>query len=101
MYAMQTREVFFEHETHTALWLRLYVRRAGLEANQHEGGGMKIHIFHDWSKWEKYEWNGTVSLFGLLVPKEMHGKQYEKVEIRQRRHCLVCGYSQDRKVDDE
>lgn len=46
-----------------------------------------IHLFHDWTAWEKYD-----------VPRyviENEITRTVRVEIRQRRKCKVCGKWQD------
>jgi len=54
-------------------------------------------LFHKWSKWEQYTWEGTV-YHGIIAPKEMRGKPFQVSEKRQRRKCEKCGYEQDREV---
>jgi hypothetical protein len=50
-----------------------------------------FHIFHSWAKWEKYVEEGTgVFRFGKLA-----GQRYPHSEIRQRRHCTICGKTED------
>ena len=44
--------------------------------------------FHDWDKWEQYQWRGT----------KYWGKPIRISERRERRHCKKCGKEQDRLV---
>ena len=50
---------------------------------------------HTWNKWEQYIWTGTITLTGMLTPKEERGKEIPCQEKRQRRTCERCGYTQD------
>ena len=51
-----------------------------------------MHLFHKWSKWEQ-----CVYTFerGFVWSPE---KTWTTTEIRQRRHCLVCGKIQEEKI---
>jgi hypothetical protein len=49
-------------------------------------------LFHRWSKWEQFTWDGLVK-YG--------GKWHRCTERRQRRHCLRCGYAQSRPVNGD
>ena len=60
---------------------------------------IKLHLFHNWSKWEQYTWTGTVTETGLLVPKEQRGIRYPLEEKRQKRMCKICGYVQERVIE--
>lgn len=57
-----------------------------------------MHIFHKWSKWEQYEWVGSVTGVGVLLPKELRGKRIPIVESRQSRICEICGKMQDEEI---
>jgi hypothetical protein len=59
---------------------------------------MGWHIFHDWSKWERYVKHWSETPIGLLYPAGVRGVPFECSEWRQKRECLTCGYSQDEKV---
>jgi hypothetical protein len=49
-------------------------------------------FFHNWSKWERYE---TTSLsYFYSVPCRQDN-------VRQRRECLKCGYTEDEWVADK
>ena len=48
---------------------------------------------HDWSKWEQYEQNMKRTVTKGWV--QMEPVFY--IEIRQRRHCRECGYTQNEK----
>lgn len=51
---------------------------------------------HDWEKWETYPFQYNYALnFGALA-----GKQFSKVELRQKRTCKRCGKTQDELVRD-
>jgi hypothetical protein len=55
-------------------------------------------LFHKWSKWEQYIWQGVVYP-GRLAPKEIQGKAIETTEKWQRRQCQKCGYLQEKEVN--
>ena len=57
---------------------------------------MNWHI-HKWSQWEQYEAN-IRTMPGILAPKNVQGKIFESVELRQRRHCEKCNKMQDQEV---
>lgn len=54
-------------------------------------------IFHKWSKWEEYTWEGTIYP-GIIAPKEIRGKPVRTTETWQKRVCEKCGYTQRREV---
>ena len=56
-------------------------------------------IFHKWSKWEQYEQKGTIVL-GRLAPKNVQGKSFNCVDLRQRRRCVKCNKVQDRLIQE-
>jgi len=56
-----------------------------------------MHIFHKWSKWEKYE-QSVIEYPGIIAPKNMRGKPIENTQLRQKRLCEKCGYLQDKEI---
>ena len=62
---------------------------------------MKLHIFHDWSKWEQYDIDVEVILTGLWFPIELRGKRVIQTQHRQKRHCLECNFEQDKEIKSE
>lgn len=56
-----------------------------------------MHIIHNWSKWRLYEQPYSY-VPGRLAPKEMQGKHFDAVDLRQRRFCLDCGKTEDELV---
>jgi len=56
-------------------------------------------LFHKWSKWEQYEHHYQFSP-GIIAPKELRGRTYSGVDLRQRRACLKCGSMQDELVSE-
>lgn len=54
-------------------------------------------LLHKWSKWQQYEHNYQFTP-GIIAPKEVRGRTYSGVDIRQRRTCLECGSMQDELV---
>jgi hypothetical protein len=51
-------------------------------------------IFHKWTQWELYKYYYKFTP-GILAPKELRGKFFDDYDLRQRRHCLKCGKTQD------
>jgi len=51
---------------------------------------MSCFIWHDWSKWEQYLWEGSVR-----HPNKYEGKPIEISENRQKRKCVKCGKVED------
>lgn len=51
-------------------------------------------LFHDWTKWEPYQWKGTV----IPIWGKAAGQKIPSTEIRQRRHCMTCGKTQDEEI---
>ncbi len=58
-----------------------------------------IHLFHKWGKWEVYTIEGTF-IAGRLVPKSVQGQMFNSTELRQKRVCKTCGYTQDEWLRD-
>ena len=52
-------------------------------------------LFHKWSKWKQYEEDYAVTPIGILYPKEVRGRTYNKTDLRQKRECEKCGKIQD------
>lgn len=58
-----------------------------------------MHIFHKWSKWQQYEHEYQFTP-GIIMPKEIRGKVFSQVDLRQKRTCLECGKMQDELVSE-
>lgn len=56
-----------------------------------------MHIFHKWSKWERYE-QQMLRQYGSRWPVQMQMQPMEYTENMQRRHCLTCGKCQEEEV---
>ena len=56
-------------------------------------------LFHKWSKWQLYEHNYSFTP-GIIAPKDIQGKSFNGVDLRQRRSCLKCGTTQDELVTE-
>ena len=57
-------------------------------------------LFHKWSMWEEYKWEG-IHYPGILSPQELRGKAIQVTEQRQWRRCIKCGYTQRKEVTGE
>jgi hypothetical protein len=53
---------------------------------------MSCFFGHDWTKWEVYEEKGFIRL------NARPNTPVEYIEVRQRRNCEGCGFSEDRLV---
>jgi hypothetical protein len=49
-------------------------------------------IGHRWEKWEPYTWQG------FTYPQGIESTKIEISQLRERRRCILCGKTQDRKV---
>ena len=47
-----------------------------------------------WHKWKEYKQKIT-GMPGIFAPKSAQGKEYQSMEIRQKRICKKCGKIQD------
>lgn len=52
-----------------------------------------IHLFHNWSKWTQFEQQMERRFLET-------DKTINYVESWQRRNCKICGYTQERKVNN-
>ena len=51
---------------------------------------------HKWGKWESYARSYTFIPTGLhKYPHNMIGREFQASETRQKRECLICGYTED------
>jgi len=53
-----------------------------------------MHLFHKWSKWERYVWTGKIGGFVWQPNAPMR----DATEERQKRTCSVCGKTQDENI---
>lgn len=58
-------------------------------------GYIKFH-FHKWTKWNQYE--RQKEYWGTFANPRDNPIRY--MERRQRRHCLICNYEQDKEVHE-
>jgi len=59
---------------------------------------MPCFILHRWSKWEPYLWEGWKWKQVWTGHVVTTSEKQEVSEERQKRRCLDCGLTQDRKV---
>ncbi len=53
-------------------------------------------IFHKWSKWKQYE--NRYSFTYLKAVQQ--GKEFQGIDLRERRFCLKCNQTQDRLIEE-
>jgi len=57
----------------------------------------KCFMFHDWTKWEPFEWVGSIKYVNMWNGKESTSPCKQ---IKQRRICKRCGKMQEEVVSE-
>jgi len=55
---------------------------------------MAWSCWHKWAKWEKYEMK-YLFVPGVRYPEKVQGKEFNCIDLRQRRQCEKCGRYED------